>query len=107
MKELFIFTSKADTTGYRTLTGCKEMMPACFCFLEQSTLATETGGHLQTSIAECQANEAEPKSFEYTVYMHVDATWNIKHNEKIGQSGAQSVSVTFSCGDEGLHCFSS
>ena len=30
MKELFIFTSKADTTGYRTLTGCKEMMPACF-----------------------------------------------------------------------------
>ena len=71
MKELFIFTSKADTTGYRTLTGCKEMMPACFCFLEQSTLATETGGHLQTSIAECQANEAEPKSFEYTVYMHV------------------------------------
>lgn len=78
MKELFIFTSKADTTGYRTLTGCKEMMPACF--LEKSTLATETGGHLQTSTAECQANEADPKSFEYTCMYMLHGTSNIMKN---------------------------
>ena len=40
---------------------------AClFLFFGIVYTATETGGHLQTSIAECQANEAEPKSFEYT-----------------------------------------
>ena len=54
------------------------MMPGCF--LESCTLATETRGHLQTSIAECQANEADPKSFQY---MHVHATWNIKHHENL------------------------